>query len=650
MKDGFLRVFAISPHLRVADCGHNSEALKEAICGAAEQDASLVVFPELSLTAYTCGDLFLQKVLLDRARKELLKLAETTEDLELVAVLGLPLIAGGEIYNCAAVLHKGQILGVVPKSRVPTAARAHEVGIFSPGFKNSCREIDLGGKKIPFGMDLLFACLECPDFVLGVEFGSDLNRSLSPALGLTQAGATIIANSAANHEIAGGAEKRRFLLQSQSTRTMSAYIYACAGRGESSTDLVFSGHNLIAENGKILAEAPPFGDGIASADLDLDLIVQERRKAGFFEPGSFYDSANPGDFPFVKREIFRRIPFSLGTKRLVLQRKIDPSPFIPPDKNKLASRCEEVFSIQVAGLKQRLESSKTRCGVLGLSGGVDSTLALLVAVRAFDELDRKRSDIVCVTLPCFGTTDRTLNNASELAAALEVNFRTIRIAEAINQHFKDIDQNPEKHDAAYENAQARERTQVLMDIANQVGGLVIGTGDLSEASLGWTTYNGDHISMYAVNASVPKTLIREMLTHFAAASVPELKTVLLDIVNTPISPELLPPDKNSGITQKTEDLVGPYELHDFFLYYLRHYGFSPSKIRRMALQAFANKHSEEIIDKWLRVFYRRFFSQQFKRSCSADGPKVGSVSLSPRGDWAMPSDAEVDVWLADLNG
>lgn len=637
MKNGFIRAAAATPEIKVADCPHNVEQIIKLIKQAAAEECSLVVFPELCVTGYTCGDLFLQKALLDAARKAVMKIARKTATLDLLSVVGFPLAFQGALYNCAAVLYHGKVLGMVPKQNIPNYSEFYEARHFTSGAALSGQNlrVELGEDWVPFGAGLLFCCESVPELVLGVEICEDLWVPTPPSTQLALMGATVICNLSASDEVIGKAAYRRNLVTTQSARLLCGYLYADAGAGESTTDLVFSGHSLLCENGAVLAESPLFHAGLTMTELDLQKLEEERRRTTTFVP--------------LPWEQARRISFSLPQKELglALFRDISPSPFVPAGKEDLEQRCQAILTMQSSGLAGRLKHIGCRTAVIGLSGGLDSTLALIVAVHAFDLLGLDRSGILAVTMPGFGTTSRTRSNAEELAAAYGVSFQEIPIGEAVQVHFRDIGQNPDTQDITYENAQARERTQVLMDLANQRGGLVIGTGDLSELALGWATYNGDHMSMYAVNASIPKTLVRHLTAWEAGRSEGKLREILLDILDTPVSPELLPP-KDGEISQKTEELVGPYELHDFFLYYFLRFGFPPSKILRLAEIAFQGQYRREEIIKWLTVFIRRFFSQQFKRSCLPDGPKVGTVTLSPRGDWRMPSDACSAVWLQEL--
>ncbi|MDR3211139.1 MAG: NAD(+) synthase [Planctomycetota bacterium] len=640
MQDGFFRVAALAPDLRLADCRHNATAIVSAAEKMAKLGAVLTVFPELSLTGYTCGDLFLQETLLTAAEDALLTVKKASRDIASVLVFGLPFRRGSALFNLAAVVHRGHILGLVPKLSPPNYTEFYEARHFTPGPERE--KLTLDGETVTLGWRQLFhGILPGQDnFVLGVEICEDLWTPQSPSILLAQAGATLIANLSASNEIVGKAAYRRQLVSLASGKLIAAYVYADAGRGESSTDLVFAGHQLIAENGVVLAEAPPFASASVLADVDLERLAAERRRVLTFK-NACLARVNPDDWQI------NSFPLEAASYPR-LERPLSPLPFVPADQGNREERCDEVFAIQVAGLSQRLRHTQAKTLVIGLSGGLDSTLALLASVRAVEALGWDKSRILGVTMPGPGTTPRTLANASQLAASFGATLRTIPITPAVELHFQDIGQNPENRDVTYENSQARERTQILMYIANQTGGIVVGTGDLSELALGWATYNGDHMSMYGVNCSIPKTLVRHLIATQAARLPGESGRLLLeDILATPVSPELLPPS-GGEISQKTEELVGPYELHDFFLYYAVRFGFRPRKIRRLAELAFAGQRSPKEILTWLRVFYQRFFSQQFKRSCLPDGPKVGSISLSPRGDWRCPSDVEGKLWLADL--
>ena len=654
MEHGFFRAACASPAVTVADCAANAEAIAALAREAAANGAQLVVFPELCITAYTCGDLFLQQTLLDGATDALATVMRETADLNALIAVGLPFAHDDALYNCAALLFRGSAVALIPKSYIPTYGEFYERRHFAPAQPGEIQTVyvDTANPRVPFGTDILIADRVNPLFVLGAELCEDAWVPLSPSVRAALAGATVIANLSASNEIIGKADYRRMLVAGQSAKLAAAYLYADCGSGESSTDLVFAAHNLLAENGTILAESALFSHGITYADFDLERLAQERRRMT-----TFADCRRNEARDFTTVTIDSTGAERAADKTPALLRAIAPRPFVPESTTDRAERCRAVIALQAQGLAKRLRHLDCRCAVIGLSGGLDSTLALLVTARAFALCGLPPSHVRAVTMPCFGTTDRTLRNARELAAQTGATLMEIPIAAAVRQHFRDIGQDEDVHDVTYENAQARERTQVLMDIANKEGGIVIGTGDLSELALGWATYNGDHISMYGVNASVPKTLVRHLvawLADEADGTNPALAAVLRGILDTPVSPELLPPD-GADIAQKTEELVGPYELHDFFLYYALRFGFSPAKIFYLAEQAFivqpaargeAAAYRKADIRKWLASFYRRFFAQQFKRSCLPDGAKVGTVSLSPRGDWRMPSDASARLWLA----
>ena len=633
MKQGFVKVAAATPKIAVADCKKNVEVILESIREMEEKGAKVMVLPELCITGYTCADLFWQGRLLEEAEESLQKIANETADVDALIFVGLPLEVYGKLYNVAAVLNRGELLGIVPKKYLPNYNEFYEARHFTPG-EETAEEITLFGRTVPFGMNLLFSCEDMPHLTVAAEICEDLWAPEPPSVRHALAGATVIVNLSASDEMVGKDSYRRNLVATQSARLVCGYLYSTAGEGESSQDLVFGGQNLIAENGVMLAEARRFHNETVCTELDVDRLVSERRRMT--------------TYPAQKDSGYRRISFSLRMEETVLTRFVDPQPFVPSDKRNRELRCDEILNIQAMGLKKRLEHTHCRSAVIGISGGLDSTLALLVTVRAFDMLGLPRGQILSVTMPCFGTTDRTYQNACQLTRCLGATLKEVDIKEAVTIHFRDIGQNMENHDVTYENGQARERTQILMDLANQTGGMVIGTGDLSELALGWATYNGDHMSMYAVNSSVPKTLVRHLVRYYAdTCGEEELERILLDILDTPVSPELLPP-KDGVISQKTEDLVGPYELHDFFLYYMMRVTYEPKKLYRVAKYAFQGQYEEEVILKWLKIFYRRFFAQQFKRSCLPDGPKVGSVAVSPRGDLRMPSDACVRIWLEEL--
>ena len=633
MRHGFIKVAAATPDIRVADVDYNKGQIIKQMDEAADAGAKIIVFPELCITGYTCSDLFLQDILLNSAKKALVEIAEHTKNLDTLVFVGVPIAVGGELYNVAAALNHGNILGFTTKSFLPNYGEFYEMRQFRPGPKKA-EKILFGGKEIPFGPQLLFVENQMANLIVSAEICEDVWSPVPPSIEAAREGATVIVNCSASDETIGKASYREALISGQSARLISGYIYANAGEGESTTDLVFGGHNLIAENGTILAEAKRFSNGIIYTEFDVQKIANERRKNTTFTE--------------TQEHVLPRIPFGLEQTETILTRTFPSRPFVPRDDQERAKRCEEILTIQAMGLKKRLAHTHAKSAVVGISGGLDSTLALLVTAKAFDALGLERSGITAVTMPCFGTTDRTYQNACKMSLKVGATLREVRIGDAVMQHFKDIGHDPQDHSVTYENSQARERTQVLMDIANQTGGLVIGTGDMSELALGWATYNGDHMSMYGVNASVPKTLVRHLVHYFAdTCEDSSLKEVLYDVLDTPVSPELLPP-KDGESAQKTEDLVGRYELHDFFLYYFLRMGYEPGKIYRIAKLSFAGEYDDETIYKWLRTFCWRFFSQQFKRSCLPDGPKVGTVALSPRGDWRMPSDACVVLWIQNL--
>ena len=715
MIEGFLRVAVATPKIKVADVRFNTEAVLREIAEADRQGASLLVFPELVLTAYTCADLFHQTILIERAAAALDEVAEATRRTQLVAVVGVPYMVDHKLYNCAAVLHAGRILALVPKKNLPNYSEFYERRWFTPG---QTRVVTLTHRSavtgeeyaIPFGMNILVEAMDRPDFRLACEICEDVWVLDPPSTRHVLAGATVIANTSASDETVGKDSYRRELIRSTSARLVSVYCYANAGDGESTTDLVFGGQDIIAENGSVVTEGRRFGTGLYIADVDLQRITQERARMTTFPD---VDDALRDEYSIVKfrftpadtRVVPETLAGQLAADAADLRRYVDPKPFVPSGAAERNARCDEIFTIQALGLKKRLEHTGCQSAVIGISGGLDSTLALLVIARAFDMLGLPRENIISVTMPAFGTTDRTYNNAVTLTRLLHATLREINIKAAVLQHFQDIGHDPEDHSVVYENAQARERTQILMDIANQSNGIVIGTGDLSELALGWATYNADHMSMYGVNAGVPKTLVRYLVKFVADTSEDaDLARCLNDIFDTPVSPELLPPTGDGQISQKTEDLVGPYELHDFFLYQILRYGFSPRKVYALALHAFSVENQAgmqaksdagvqparevmataagtaaaesddgvqpvrevmtaaagtlaagqaEVYDaatilKWLRKFYWRFFSQQFKRSCLPDGPKVGSIAVSPRGDLRMPSDAVVQIWIDEL--
>lgn len=634
MDYGFIKVAAATPKIKVADVDCNTELICNQIDEAAKNGAKVLVFPELCLTGYTCSDLFWQSLMLEKVKEKTIEIARYSKDYDMLIMIGIPYEHNGKLYNVGVVLHKGKILGMVTKKHLPNYSEFYEARHFTKGFEKVVT-VDFAGQKVPMGMNILFKCENRPDMVVGVEICEDLWVPNPPSIRHTMAGATIIANLSASDEVTGKSIYRRDLVAGQSARLICGYIYADAGEGESSTDLVYSAHNMIAENGRMLAEAKRFINQTVYGDIDLDRIKNERRKM------TTYDSKDEEDYTVVT--------FEMNMDNNELSTKINNMPFVPGDIAKRNERCEEILTIQAMGLKKRLEHTNAKSAVIGISGGLDSTLALLVTVRAFDMLGRDRKGIVAVTMPGFGTTDRTYDNALKMIEKLGTTFIEINISDAANEHFKAIGHDSSIHDVTYENVQARQRTLYLMNLANQYNGFVVGTGDLSELALGWATYNGDHMSMYGVNASIPKTLVRHLVRYYAdTCDEIELNKVLMDVLDTPVSPELLPPQDNGEIAQKTEDLVGPYELHDFFMYYMLRLGYTPKKIYYLARNAFEGIYDDETILKWLKTFYRRFFAQQFKRSCLPDGPKVGTVAVSPRGDLRMPSDACATIWLKEL--
>ncbi|MEE1100839.1 MAG: NAD(+) synthase [Agathobacter sp.] len=638
MKHGFVKVAAVTPKIKVADTTYNGELIRKHMDEACEKGAKVVVFPEFCITGYTCQDLFLQDTLIDRAKEELVRIAEHSKKLDGIFFVGLPLDINGNLYNVAAAVAGGEVLGIVPKTYLPNYNEFYEARHFRSGadMRTSFYEIQTGDETvyIPVGTDLLFTCVSMPQVKIGVEICEDLWTPQPPSIRHATAGATLIVNLSASDELTGKSAYRKDLVVGQSARLVCGYIYASAGDGESTQDVVYSGHNIISENGHLLGESKLFSNEMVISEIDFKRIEAERRRM------TTYNTSVNDDYTWVD--------FNITKEDTKLTRFVNPAPFVPGAKADRDRRCDEILMIQAMGLKKRLEHTNCKTAVIGISGGLDSTLALLVTVRAFDMLGKDHADIAAVTMPGFGTTDRTYDNAVNLIRCLGAEFIEVDIKNAVNVHFEDIGQDPSVHDITYENGQARERTQILMDLANKKNGMVIGTGDLSELALGWATYNGDHMSMYAVNASVPKTLVRHLVRYYADTCGDELlcKT-LLDVLDTPVSPELLPPE-NGEISQKTEDLVGPYELHDFFLYNMLRCSYEPQKIYRLAKLAFAGVYEDEFILKWLKTFYRRFFAQQFKRSCLPDGPKVGTVAVSPRGDLRMPSDAVARIWMDEL--
>ncbi len=634
MFDGFIRAAALTPKIRVADCAYNGAKICQLIDEAYGNGAKILVFPELCITGYTCSDLFWQDKLLAEAKHELYHIIFHMNGKQALVFVGLPWEKDGKLYNVAAVISEGKLLGLVPKRYLPNYNEFYEMRHFTPG-NEKVDWVEFEGRPVPFGMNQLFCCKGMDGLCVAAELCEDLWAANPPSTAHALAGANVIVNLSASDEATGKRSYRESLIANQSARLLCGYVYASIGDGESTQDLVFSGHNLIAENGHILAESKQFATGAVYADFDIKRLIAERRRMTTFDPQGMQD--------------YEKVRFRLELEETALDRTFDPKPFVPAGKEEREERCEEILMIQALGLKKRMEHTSSKNVVVGISGGLDSTLALLVMTKACDMLGLPRDTMTAVTMPGFGTTDRTYNNACELARRLGAELREVDIRNAVNQHFLDIGHDAEEHDVTYENSQARERTQVLMDIANKKGGLVVGTGDMSELALGWATYNGDHMSMYGVNCSVPKTLVRHLVRYYADTCGDDaISQILYDVLDTPVSPELLPP-KDGEISQKTEDLVGPYELHDFFLYYMLRFGYAPRKIFRVAKLAFAGTYDDETILKWLKIFYQRFFSQQFKRSCVPDGPKVGTVALSPRGDLRMPSDACVRVWMTELN-
>lgn len=632
MKFGYVKVCAATPEIKVADVDFNKRNIISAIKESAKNGSQLTVFPELGICGYTCGDLFNQKALITACENAVKDICSATKGLFTLVFIGVPVTVGSKLYNCAVAIHDGTILGLVPKTFLPNYGEFYELRNFC-GSDSDCVEIRYAGVDTVFGRNLIFSAENCPDFTVAAEICEDLWAPLSPSVKHSQAGANIIANLSCSNETAGKSEYRRELVKVQSGKLICGYIYCDAGDGESTTDMAFSGHNIISENGRILYESKLFENGLLYGEIDVELLAAERNKTA----GVYFTGTGEVDNDYVI------IPFTTDSSGDCSLRKYDTTPFVP--SNGLSERAELILTIQQKGLEKRLKHTGAKSAVIGISGGLDSALALLVTVRAFKSLDKDLKDIIAVTMPCFGTTDRTKNNSLDLMRGLGVTAKTISVENVVVSHFKDISHNFDNKNVTFENAQARMRTLVLMDLANDNDGLVIGTGDLSELALGWATYNGDHMSMYGVNSSVPKTLVKHLISYEAEKCGGEIEKILKSILDTEISPELLPPDKDGGIAQKTEDIVGPYILHDFFLYYVVRYGFAPDKVLYIAEKAFKGDFDKAVIKKWLKNFYKRFFSQQFKRSCMPDGVKVGSVALSPRGDWRMPSDAVVKLWM-----
>ena len=639
MNYGFVRVAAAIPNVKIGDCKHNAQQIESLIIQAEGKGTEVICFPELCITAYTCGDLFAQQILLDNAEMALISILDFTRSLDIISIIGLPIPYRGTLLNCAAIIQKGKILGIVPKTYLPNYKEFYEQRWFTSGDVHGDNTVLICGQQVPLSRNLIFSTPSCR---FGVEICEDVWAPIPPSSELTLKGAEIIFNLSADNEGVGKHDYLKSLLAQQSARCLCGYVFAGAGFGESTQDVVFAGKALMFENGLLLAESERFSfkEQLVIGEIDVERLRTERRVNTTF--GASMARVKGQNALQIDTELF-------APKSFDLSRTISPTPFVPSGRA-LNARCEEIFAIQIEGLAKRVVHTQAQTSVIGVSGGLDSTLALLVCAKTFDKLGLPRKGIIGVTMPGFGTTGRTYRNAMELMKSLGVTIREISIKKACVQHFEDIGVDADKHDVTYENSQARERTQILMDVANQMNGLVIGTGDLSELALGWATYNGDHMSMYGVNVSIPKTLVRHLVAWVAESIIDDTsQATLMDIVDTPISPELIPADENGEIAQKTEDLVGPYELHDFFLYYMLRFGFRPSKIFYLAQHAFSGKYTDEVIKKWITIFFRRFFSQQFKRSCLPDGPKVGSCSLSPRGDWRMPSDASAAEWIEECN-
>lgn len=640
----YIKVAVAVPKLKVADCIYNKQEIISIIHEAEKKDVKVITFPELSTTGYTCSDLFFQTSLLFAAEKAVKDILDATKTIDMLILVGTPVETDNQLFNCAALLHKGKILGMVPKTYLPNYSEFYEERWFASANDLLKEEITYAGQVVPIGADLLFSAKNIKNLTIGVEICEDLWAPIPPSSHMSLYGATLFLNPSASNELVAKSDYRHNLIEQQSSRCLAAYAYASAGIGESTQDCVFSGHSLIYENGTLLAQTKTFSreNQFAYADIDLELLANERRKHTTYMTALAKPEA---------QKFYREIEFSITAAPVrTLARPVASKPFIPTNNESLSQRCHDIFMIQTTGLARRMEHAHAKTLVIGISGGLDSTLALLVCVKACDFLGISRDHVLGITMPGFGTTDRTYQNAITLMKALGVTIREIPIRDATMQHFKDIDHDPSVHDVTYENAQARERTKILMDISNQTGGIVVGTGDLSELALGWATYNGDHMSMYGVNAGIPKTLVRVLVNWAATTGELDAETsdILLDVLDTPVSPELLPPNENGEIKQKTEDLVGPYELHDFFLYQILRFGFSPTKVLFLAEQAYADQYDHETLLKWLKNFYHRFFTQQFKRSCLPDGPKVGALSLSPRSDWRMPSDASNRIWLEEI--
>jgi NAD+ synthase (glutamine-hydrolysing) len=645
LKDfGYVRLASAVPKLKVADTLYNAQEIKKILIEADKKKISLIVFPELCITGYTCGDLFGQEVLLKSSEDAVCSLCDFSKDMDIIFVVGSPVRVEEYLFNCAIIIQGGKILGVVPKTYVPNYSEFYEKRWFTSGSNIDYSEIHYARQNVPFGTDLVFQDMDRSEYCIGVEVCEDLWAPIPPSTFLALSGASVLINLSASNEIVNKAEYRVSMVKGQSGKLSSAYVYASSGVHESTTDLVFSGHSIICENGAVLKESERFNreSSFIFCDVDLQRLIAERRRNLTFREAK-------EKFKKPVRSIAFKQSNCLGLADDDFIGYVEPHPFVPSSDEVMNNRCLDIFNIQVSGLAKRIEHTGLNKAIIGISGGLDSTLALLVALKTFEVLDLPRQNIHTITMPGFGTSGRTYNNTIRLCKALNTNLKEINIVDACLLHFKDINHDPEVYDVTYENVQARERTQILMDIANKEGGIVVGTGDLSEIALGWSTYNGDHMSMYAVNSGIPKTLVKYQVKWIANNKVSEdVKDILLDILDTPVSPELLPTHKGGEIAQKTEDHIGPYELHDFFLYHMVRYGAPPQKVIFLAKQAFGEKYSEGEIKKWLKLFYKRFFSQQFKRSCMPDGPKVGTICLSPRGDWRMPSDASVNAWIEQL--
>lgn len=638
---GFIRTAAAVPKLKVADCIYNTDEILNIIEEAYKKDVKILAFPELSITSYTCADLFAQTTLIEYAEKSLERIAEFSKDKDMFITVGLPVCCDNQTFNCIAAISKGKILGLIPKTCLPNYSEFYEERWFASSADIISDEVTICGQTVPIGADILFTAENIKNLTIGIEVCEDLWSPIPPSSYQSIFGATIIINGSASNELATKHEYRRNLVSQQSSRCICGYIYSSAGTGESTQDTVFSGHSMICENGNMLSESKRFlkEGSIIISDIDIELLANDRKKNT-----SFMTQLRKNEGPVF----FRTVKFTLGENSIDdFYRTVKTAPFVPDNNIMLNERCEDIFNIQVTGLSKRITHTNSKALVVGISGGLDSTLALLVAVKACDYIGLDRKCVHGITMPGFGTTDRTYNNALNLMKSLGITLKEISIKDASIQHFKDIGHDINIHDVTYENTQARERTQILMDYANKEYGMVIGTGDLSELALGWATYNGDHMSMYGVNGGIPKTLVRVLVKWVAENETlgEGAAEILFDVLDTPVSPELLPPDKDGNINQKTEEIVGPYELHDFFLYYVVRFGFTPAKILFLAEKAFNGKYTRETLIKWIKNFYRRFFAQQFKRSCLPDGPKVGTINLSPRGDWRMPSDAVGRIWL-----